>query len=106
MEDVQNLVHMALTSIGAAQAFAVALATGLIMRDYNQTVILTLAALAIDRAIAIGRNAIDGESFQTVVSSNWNSLMSMPMGQFLAASISFGLIICLAFNVKSLLKKL
>ncbi len=106
MENVQNLVHMALTSIGAAQAFAVALTTGFIMRDYNQTVFLTLSALAVDRVIAIGRNAMNGQSFETVVSSNWNSLMSLPMGQFLAASISFGLIICLAFNVKSLLKKL
>lgn len=106
MENVQHLVHTALTSIGAAQALAVALTTGFIMKDYNQTVILTLAALAADRVIAIGRNAMSGQPFDSVVSTNWNSLMSLPMGQFLAASISFGLIICIAFNVKSMLKKL
>jgi len=106
MENVQSLVHTALISIGAAQALAVALTTGFIMRDYNQTVILTLAALAADRMIAIGRNAMNGQSFDTVIAGSWNSLMTLPMGQFMAAAISFGLVICLAFNLKSLLKKL
>jgi hypothetical protein len=106
MENVQTLVHTALTTIGAAQAIAVALTTGFIMKDYNQTVVLTLAALAIDRFIAIIRNAMNGQNFGNVVESSWHSLMSLPMGQFLAASIAFGLIICIAFNLKSMLKKL
>ena len=106
MENIQHLVHSALTSIGAAQAFAVALTTGFIMKDYNQTVVLTMAALAIDRVIAIIRNAMDGQPVGTVVETSWHSLLSLPMGQFLTASISFGLIICVAFNLKALLKKL
>lgn len=106
MENVQNLILSALTSIGAMQAFAVALTTGFIMRDYNQTVVLTLAALAVDRVLAIVRNAMGGQPFEAVVATNWNSFMTLPMGQFLAASISFGLIICVAFSLKSLLKKL
>ena len=106
MENFQTLVHSALISIGAAQAFAVALTTGFIMRDYSQTVVLTLVALAADRAIAIGRNAMNGQAFDKVLTSSWNSLMSLPMGQFMAAAISFGLVICIAFYLKTLLKKL
>ena len=106
MEHVQSLVHSALTSMGAAQAIAVALTTGFIMRDYNQTIILTLAALGADRVLAIIRNSMNGQSFENVIASSWSSFMSLPMGQFLAASISFGLMICIAFSVKSMLKKL
>jgi hypothetical protein len=106
MESFQHLVHTALTSIGAAQAFAVALTTGFIMKDYNQTIVLTLAALAADRVIAIIRNSMNGQPFGTVMETNWHNLLSLPMGQFLTASISFGLIICVAFTLKSYLKKL
>lgn len=106
MEHVTNLVHSALTSIGAAQAFAVALTTGFIMKDYSQTIMLTLCALVADRAIVIGRNAFGGQPVDAVIKTNWHDFLTLPMGNFLAVSISFALIIIMSFYVKTLLRKL
>jgi hypothetical protein len=106
MEEIRTVVTSALAALGAAQALAIGMGAGLIMKDYNQTLVAVFSALAADRLIAIGRDAAKGHHINSVVQSGWHDFMSLPMGQFLAASISFALIILLAFNVKSFLKKL
>jgi hypothetical protein len=106
MEEIKLLVQSSLGALGAAQALAVAMGAGLIMKDYNQTLIAVFSALIADRLIALGRDAVKGHHVDAIVQSSWHSFMTLPMGQFLAASISFALIILLAFNVKSFLKKL
>jgi len=106
MEEIKTVVQSALGALGAAQALAVGLGAGLIMKDYNQTALAVFSALIIDRLIAIGRQAADGHHMDKLVSSSWHDFMTLPMGQFLAASISFALVILLAFNIKSFLKTL
>jgi hypothetical protein len=106
MEEIRTLVQSALGALGAAQALAVAMGAGFIMKDYNQTLMAVFSALIVDRLIAFGRSAVKGQHVDSLVQSAWHDFMSLPMGQFLAASIGFALIILLAFNVKSFLKTL
>lgn len=106
MEDIQTLVASALHAIGAAQAFAIALMAGFIMKDYNQTAVVTLGALTANALVGFGRQALGGQPFETLVKSSWQSFLTLPMGAFLAALISFGLVICITFSVKGMLKKL
>lgn len=106
MEDLQALTTSALQSIGAAQAIAIAAAAGFVMKDTNQILTITLGALIVDRFVNIIRQAVDGEPLARLTQASWQSLLSLPMGTFMAAFLSFGLVVWLSFAIKSAMKRL
>ena len=106
MEDLQTLVSAALHSLGAVQTMAIALAAGILMKDSGQILYITLAALGVDQVVRFVRAAAaKGAHMDALTASSWKDFLNLPMGQFLAAVLTFGLIIGLTFSLKSMIRK-
>ena len=106
MEDLQTLVTGSLHSIGAVQTMAIAFAAGLMMKDSSQILYIALGALGVDQVVRFIRAlAAKGAHVDQLTATSWSSFLNMPMGQFLATLLTFGLVIGLTFSLKSMLKK-
>lgn len=106
MAELQNLVHGALDSIGALQTMAIALLAGLWMKDRSQLVMFTVGALGVDQVIRFIRAAFTkGAHVDALTATSWKSFLDLPMGQFLAAMLTFGLVIGITFSLKSMVRK-
>lgn len=106
MEEFQTLVQSALQSLGAVQTLAIAGAAGIVMRGPNQILYMTLIALGVDQVVRLARLVVSEEMpVGALTSTKWSSFLSMPMSTFLASLISFGLVISLAYSLKSMLKR-
>jgi hypothetical protein len=106
MESIIGLAKSALQSIGAIQPLAITAVAGLLLRQFEQIVLMTLGALIVNQLVSIARLSLAEEaSFSGTVNARWNTFLGLQMQDFLAAFIGFGLVIALVYALKLLVKK-
>lgn len=106
MESIIGLAKSALTSIGAIQPLAIAAIAGLLLRQFEQIVLMTLGALALNQVVSIARVSMnENSSFTGTVNSRWQNFLTLQMQDFLAAFIGVGVVITLVYAIKLLIKK-